>query len=246
MCHAPRARAAHSYKFAVASLVPALSYMTLLDGYVLANWLTIVLIAFAGGTVGLLTPSNDAFGCAATPRRPTARARTRNARAHNARTCKQAQRRLGPSRARPRLHLSHVSPTRRALRCRGRSILPTLSEWGLLPPAEPEDSGAGEFGSAAAAPVESARQLRPSPGAARLVSDDDDAETRGALDRLVALTILLFWLCIQLYYANMIVRARKTTWLSIICSYIVKSFHALTCGVCLKKPAAGAYQSLSA
>ena len=50
-----------AYKFAVASLVPALSYMTLLDGYVLANWLTIVLIAFAGGTVGLYTPETDSW-----------------------------------------------------------------------------------------------------------------------------------------------------------------------------------------
>ena len=54
-----------AYKFAVAALVPQLSYMTMLDSYLLANWMIIVLISFAGGTVGLFTSEDyDSMGCA--------------------------------------------------------------------------------------------------------------------------------------------------------------------------------------
>ena len=46
---------AAAYKFAVSSLVPTISYLTLLDYYVLFSWLVIMLNGFEGGFVGLIS-----------------------------------------------------------------------------------------------------------------------------------------------------------------------------------------------
>eukprot|EP00966_Prymnesium_polylepis_P248373 5742394-Prymnesium_polylepis.1 len=42
---------AAAYKFAVSSMVPTISYLTLLDKYVLFSWVVIMLNAFEGGFV---------------------------------------------------------------------------------------------------------------------------------------------------------------------------------------------------
>lgn len=45
---------AAAYKFAVSSMTPAISYLTLLDKYVVGCFLIIFLVALEGGVVGML------------------------------------------------------------------------------------------------------------------------------------------------------------------------------------------------
>ena len=94
-----------------------------------------------------------------------------------------------------------------------------------IPVSSPSSDGAGLANAAR-------RQLRPTSknkGGANTSDQGDDFAPRDALDALAMNTILIFWVLIQLYYVDKIVRARKTTWCALLVGGLRSMWFTLTC-----------------